>query len=209
MRHAGVVQWLVGVGHVEAGLNQPGGQILADVAPSAQPVVLVRAFAPEVRPASVGHRRGLGMPPGVQVHVVIGTDSEGRNDVFLEVLVLIVAPHHHYVRFEIVQLPAYTAKLRGHGVAVCAGPGQALVVAPFGTHIGRPVGRVLVLLRNAGVAQGDLQDVGHLIVRRGQRRVVRKAESKYFCHGVLLLEMNGRSTACCVRARGKPAFPLD
>jgi hypothetical protein len=134
--------------------------------------MFVRAFAPEVRSATVGHRRGLGMPPGVQVHVVIGADREGRNDVFLEIFVLIVAPDHHHVGFEIVKGAAYPAKLCGKRVAMRVGPGHALVVAPFGAHVGRPVGRVLVLRRNARVAQGDLQDVGHLIVWRGQRRIV-------------------------------------
>src|SRR5262249_62390611 len=72
--------------------------------------------------------------PGPMLDRLVGQDAEGRNDVFLEVLVLIVAPDQHDVRRELVQPPARVAESGDERLAVAPGGGEPLVVAVLAAH---------------------------------------------------------------------------
>ena len=55
------------------------------------------------RPHAFGLPRRVITFEGVDVDVVVGEHTERRDDLFAEVLVLVVAPHHHDVGCELVE----------------------------------------------------------------------------------------------------------
>src|SRR5881275_1301524 len=77
--------------------------------------------------------------PGVQLGLIVGEDREGRDAVFLVVLVLVVAPDNDHVRVECVELLPGFPELIDHFLAMGSGVGLALVVAPLLAHLGGPV----------------------------------------------------------------------
>ena len=101
VRHR-VVQRLVGIGEVDAALDQPGRDVFRRLAMALQRQRPVARLAPAVRLADpvAAVRDG----PGLQVEFgVVAEDAERRDDVLLEILVLVVAPDQHEIRVEIVE----------------------------------------------------------------------------------------------------------
>ena len=99
-----LVQGLVGVGHVDALLDQAGHQSLGS---GMAPVIerSVRRFAPDVvlgAAIPVLHRLAF--------DIVVCQDAEGGDNVFFEVLVLVIPPDHHEVRVKGVQLGTLSAE---------------------------------------------------------------------------------------------------
>src|SRR5215467_6101166 len=82
---------------------------------------------------------------------LVGQDAEGRNDVFLEVLVLVVAPDQDDVRRELVEPPARVAKPGDERFTVALGGAEALVGAVLLPHRLRPARRSAVALGEVGV----------------------------------------------------------
>jgi hypothetical protein len=206
VRHAGVVQRLVGVGQVEVAFDQRAGQVARDVGPAAQAPGLAGVLAPHVGPA-LHQRRRLGMGPGLEVHVAIGADRERRDHVLAEVLVLVVTPDQHHVGLEVVEPFAHAAQAGHQRGAVPGGGLRALVVGPLGLHRGRPLARVAGGSRNGRVGQRPAQDAGHLRVGQAQRRVVRDAQSQDLGHrGLLASRRVSRPSqpARAARPHGRP-----
>src|SRR5215467_5922900 len=87
----------------------------------------------------------ISVMPGLQVElVVVAEHAERRDDVLLEVLVLVIAPDQHEIRIEIVEDLADRAEIVAEALAAAIGGPEAVVVAEFGQQLLRPVRRVLV-----------------------------------------------------------------
>ena len=90
------MQRLVGVGGVDPRLEQPRSQVFAGLAVAAQPEGLIGRLVPRVvaRPAVL---------PGLDIPVLIRQHRKGRDDVLLEILVLVVAEHDDDVGLEFIE----------------------------------------------------------------------------------------------------------
>ena len=118
MRHR-VVQWLIGIGHVDAALDQPGGEVFRRLAMAVQLQLPVARLVPAVRLAAIAP-----WPWYARVDVeivVIAEEAEGRDDVLAEILVLVVAPDQHQVRVEIVEDLADRAEIVAEALAAAMG----------------------------------------------------------------------------------------
>ena len=93
-----VAALLVGVRDVESSADQVVGEPAGALGVAVQGDGGVVGQAPGVRAAAAGHHL-----EGVDVDVVVGEHAERRDDLFAEVLVLVVAPHHHDVGGELVE----------------------------------------------------------------------------------------------------------
>jgi hypothetical protein len=93
-----VAALLVGIGDVESAADQVAGEPARAVGVAVQSDSGVVGQAPGVRAAAAGHQL-----EGVDVDVAIGEHAERRDHLFAEVLVLVVAPHHHDVGGELVE----------------------------------------------------------------------------------------------------------
>src|SRR3569623_1642088 len=91
-----VVQRHIRICHVEVLLDQAARQVLRAFAVPAHMESLVRRLAPDVW-------RRTWPRPRLDVHRVIGEDSETGNNVFAEILVLVVTPDHDEIRPEVVE----------------------------------------------------------------------------------------------------------
>src|SRR5271166_4684362 len=91
-----MVQWLIGVGDIDARLEQPRCQVFAGLAMAMQAESLIGRLVPRVitRPPVL---------PRLNVPVLIGQHGKGRYDVLLEILVLVVAEHDYDVGLEFVE----------------------------------------------------------------------------------------------------------
>ena len=86
----------------------------------------------------------VGDGPGLQVEVVVvAEDAERRDDVLLEILVLVVAPDQHEIRIEVVEDFPQRAEIVAEPFAATLRGAEAVVVAEFGQQFGGPVRRVL------------------------------------------------------------------
>ena len=90
MRHAVAVERPVGVGHVDAGLEQAAGEQAPGGGLAGPRERLVAGLAPDIRPVAEPLER-------LERERVVGQDAERRNHVFPEVLVLVVAPHEYEI----------------------------------------------------------------------------------------------------------------
>ena len=99
-----MVQRLIGVADVDAASISPR-QILAGLLVAAHAKCRVGRLVPRV----VGR---AAMRPGLDVLVLIGEHGKGRDDVLLEILVLVVAPHDDDVGLEIVERPPRLGEMR-------------------------------------------------------------------------------------------------
>ena len=82
-----VVQRLVGIGRRRCPASiRPGGEVFAGLAMAAHANRLVRRLVPRVAGRAA-------VRPGLDILVVVGEHGKRRDDVFLEILVLVVAPH--------------------------------------------------------------------------------------------------------------------
>ncbi len=98
------MQRLVSVGGVDPRLEQPRSQVFAGLRVAAQPEGLIGRLVPRVvaRPAVL---------PGLDVPVLIGQHGKGRDDVLLEILVLVVAEHNDDVGLEVIERPPRLGKM--------------------------------------------------------------------------------------------------
>ena len=105
---------------------------------------LISGFVPDVGAmgtVAVGERAAF--------EVIVGQHTECRNDVFPEVLVLVVAPDQRHVGIESVQLGTDPPEALDQLVPVAEGGGIAIVVTPLLPHGLGPILRILPLRRNA------------------------------------------------------------
>ena len=161
-----MVQRLVGIGHVDAALDQPGREVFAGLAVAAQAEGLVGRLAPRVvgRPA---------MLPRLDVAVLIGEHGKGRDDVLLEVFVLVVAEHDDHVGLEIVECGPRLGEMAAIDLARPAGRRRAPVVAELGAQRRRPVRRVLLRRRHVRVVERGPHHKGPVLVPAQHQRPVR------------------------------------
>ena len=139
------VELPIGVRHVDAFFEVSTGEPLRDV-----------GFAPHLDRVVcrlVPHVDATAAPALERVagEIVERHDAEWRNDVFGEVLVLIVTEHHDEVRVERFDLGAELPERFHQPPPVLAMRRDAFVLAPLGAHAVRPVERVLQLRRHSGI----------------------------------------------------------
>jgi len=117
-------------------------------------------------------------------HLVQGIRTEGRNDVFVEVFVLVVPKDEDKVGIEGVERVPRAAKSRNQVRTVLARRAQALVIAPFFAHLRRPVRRVLPFRRRelAGEVPSEV-DVRHTLVGECKMGRVSTADPDNLAHG--------------------------
>jgi len=109
--------------------------------------------------------------------VVIGKHAEGRHHLVPEVLELVVAPHDHEIRSELVErLPAMGQPLDEVPTVSGCGVG-ALVVGPLLAHPLRPAGRVLCLHGDTRVRERAAQQSRHVVVLAGEQREMSQTEA--------------------------------
>src|SRR5215471_15176035 len=102
---------------------------------------LVFWFSPDVGTEHLGKLFG---PRWLGFNRVIRHHTECRDDVFFEILVLVIAPHHDEIRCELVYLLPGFAK-PGHQVLTMPFRStSALILPPFPPHGLRPTLRALV-----------------------------------------------------------------
>ncbi len=164
VRDAAVVQRFIGIGDIDVVLEQPRHEMLGDVGPPAQAVMFGCVLAPDVRLA-LHHRRGLRLPPRVEVEVVECENRKRRDHVFFEVLVLVVALDHDDIGLEFVERRAHAREPGDELLSVFGRGACAEVVRPFGPHGRGPVRDVLFRCGDRGVLQGPTQDAGHVRIR--------------------------------------------
>ena len=109
--------------------------------------------------------------------------AEGRDDVFLEVLVLVVAPDQHEVRAEVVEAPPCLPEALDQRRPVAPGRAEPFVGAVLLAHRRRPSVGLAVPLGKVGVLQDTLEDARHVFVPSTERGIVRHAEAQDRTHG--------------------------
>jgi len=175
------MQGLVGIGHVDAALDQPGGEVFGRLAVAVQLKPPVGRLAPAVRLATVAPM-AIGLP-GRDREIVIETkDAKGRNDVLAEIFVLVVAPDQHQVRVERIECGPDRAEVVGHPGAVALRCRVALVVAKLSHQLSRPIGLVLVVGRHAGCGQQAMEARRQTLVGHRQAGIVGAAETENLTH---------------------------
>jgi hypothetical protein len=78
------------------------------------------------------------MRPRAVLDRFVGQHAEGWDDVFLEVLVLVIAPDDHQLGGEVVEEPAGLSKPRQNKFSMSSGGALPFVLAPFPSHRLRP-----------------------------------------------------------------------
>src|SRR5262249_40502723 len=124
--------------------------------------------------------------PGLRRHFVIGHHAKWRNDIFLEILVLIVAPDHDKVRVELVENPPRVAKSGEQALSVARSGRDACVIAVFLAHRLWPTRRMAEFLGDGGIIESAFQDPAHIFVRSRKRRKMGDAEAQNLAHIVFL-----------------------
>src|SRR6516162_2198807 len=102
------MQWPVGVGCVDAVLEQPRCQIFAGGTMPLEAEPLVVRLAPRV-PGPV--------LPWLDLVPVVGQHCERRDNVLLEILVLVVTEHDDEVRLELIQRSPSLGKVAAEDLA--------------------------------------------------------------------------------------------
>jgi hypothetical protein len=121
--------------------------------------------------------------PDLLLETVIETvDAEGRNDVFLEVLVLVVGDDDDEVRLEVVDHRALLAEVRPHPLAVTRRRRQALVIADLLDHAGRPVGAILPLFIDQRRVDEELPERAQACIVGREARIVGRADAENLTH---------------------------
>src|ERR671937_2648425 len=88
---------------------------------------------------------------------LIRQDTEWRDDILLEILVLIVAPDHDEVRGEVIQQPSRLAKPRHQSLAMSEGSAGPFVCTVFLSHRLRPPVGPPVWLGEARILEDTFQ----------------------------------------------------
>ena len=173
MAQAGLVQRFMGVGHVYALVNQAGDQGSGGLGVPRITEGLLRRLIPNVAASAA-----ILVGEGLTLELVIRQHAEGRNDILLEVLVLVVAPNQDEVRIKGVQLLPQLAEALDHSIPQALGGGQAFVLPVLDPHRFRPVGRDLHFRGNFVVfPQSPLEGRFSILVRSDQRRGVGHAQT--------------------------------
>jgi hypothetical protein len=115
---------------------------------------------------------------------VIGHHAKWRDDIFLKILVLIVAPDHDKVGVELVENPPRVAKSGEQALSMARSGRDASVVAVLLAHRLWPARRMAEPLGDGGIIESAFQDPAHIFVRPRQRRKVGDAETQDLCHSV-------------------------
>src|SRR6185295_13544125 len=134
-----LVQRLIRITDVESRGDQTGGQKLSALSMAPQIEEKVFAFGPHVRAA--GHSRRL-QSPRLRFDGVVGKNAKRRNDVFSEVLVLIVTPDQNKVRLEFIKRAANLIEPIQQRLPMRGGSDFALIAAVLFPHLRRPVRRI-------------------------------------------------------------------
>ena len=117
---------------------------------------------------------------GNGVHLVIGQHTKRRDDVFLEVLILVVADDDHEIRIELVEFLSDGAKGLEYAGTMGLVGADALVVTPLQPHRLGPVVDVLHIFRDARVGMQHTSQRPRLVFFGHQpRRVVGRPDSQY------------------------------
>src|ERR1700704_910534 len=117
--------------------------------------------------------------------------AEGRDDVFLEVLVLVVAPDQDDVRRERVEAPAGVAESGDERFAMPLRCAKPFVRAVLLAHRRRPTFRPPVAFRKVRVLEDALEDARHVFVLSGEWWIVRDSEPKDRPHAHLFSALGG------------------
>ena len=131
-------------------------------------------LVPRVRPR--------GLLPRPVLDRVVGEHAERRDDVFLEVLVLVDTPDDDEVRREVVQHAPGPGEPRHERLPMTAGRLEALIAPPLLPHRLRPsLGRAIAFGK-VGVRQDASHDARHVLVPAGEQWHVSHAEAQNRSH---------------------------
>ena len=165
------MEGFVGVGHVHAVVYKPSDQVAAGFLMAGRPEYFVFRLAPNVGPAPGPLER-------LELYLVVSQHAEGRDDVLFEVLVLVVSPYENKVGIKGVYLIPNLLKGLQDPFPVGLVGSDALIIAPFLTHLFRPVGWVFHLGGDSFVVlQHPGQRPGLVFIRDQTRWVVSRADS--------------------------------
>src|SRR5579871_5576692 len=120
----------------------------------------IRRLAPDVL-SGANHRTRLVWLHG---NLIERVHAERRDEILLEVLVLIVAPYQHQVGSKGVERLACAPKSFDERRAMSARGRQSFVVTPLLAHGCGPALRVALRLWRSGVLEVTAQDVRHVLV---------------------------------------------
>ena len=166
---------LVGVGDIDPGLDQAARQGTCRLPVAAHAEGLVRRLVPRV----VGRAPVL---PGLDVLVVVGEHGKRRDDVLLEILVLVVAPHDDQIGLEIVERLARLGEMAAVDLARPRRGRRAPIVAELFAQRGRPARRVLHLVGHRRVVERGLHHEGPVLVAAQHHRPVGAAHPQDLAH---------------------------
>ena len=171
--HALFMEGLVGIGDVEALIDQTAGQGASRLG---RPLVhegLVLGFVPHVAAVTA-----VVVGEWSSFELVVGQHAEGGDDVLFEVFVLVVAPDEDEIGFEFVDGRAYPPKPLDQPFPVFPGRFKAFVFAVLHAHGFGPIGGILHLLGYfVVVPQGVGQRKGPFLVGADQRGVMGGADA--------------------------------
>src|SRR5215467_5523256 len=172
-----MMQWFIGVRHVDAALNEPGSEVFGRLAVPVQFESPIGRLTPTVRLAAIA------VLPWFDGKIVVEAQhAKGGNDIFVEILVLVVAPDEYEVRVERIQSSTDRAEVVGHSHAVALCCRVALVVPELGDELGRPIRRVFVIVRHARCRQQAMEARRQTLVGYRQAGVMRAAETENRTH---------------------------
>src|SRR5262245_39582790 len=170
-----MMQRTIRVREVESFLEESGRQHLRRRSMALVGEHRLLRLLPDVVPPRVG--------PRPMLDGLVGQHAEGRDDVLLEVLVLIVAPDHDEVGGEIVELPSRFAEPPDELFTMSARGTEPLVLASFAPHGFRPPVGHTVFGGKIGILEDAPQDTRHVLIASGQEWNVRHTESENRSHG--------------------------
>jgi hypothetical protein len=140
------------------------------------PEDLLCRFAPDIGPTAQACI-------GCEAELLVCEHAERRNDVFLEILVLIIAPHDDEVRLEGIDLFADLPEGAEDARLVRPVRRDALIIAPFQSHRLRPVLGISHTLRYTAIAVKHSRQRPRFVFFRYQPRwIVCRAYAQDLCH---------------------------
>src|SRR5204862_571976 len=137
-----LVQGFIGIGHINALLEELAGQVAPLLGTAGVAEHGLCGLSPRVTPPAL---------EGLARDIVPGQYTEGRNNVLLKVLVLIIAPDQQEVRLEGIDRRPQLAKAVHEPLPMCERRAEALIRAELVPHGLWPTAGVLLLRRDAPV----------------------------------------------------------
>ena len=172
-----LVQGFIGIGHINALLEQLAGQVAPLLGTAGVAEHSLRGLSPRVTPPAL---------EGLARDIVPGQYTEGRNNVLLKVLVLIIAPDQEEVRLEGVDCGPQLAKAGHQPLPMRHGGGEALILAELITHGLGPTAGVLLGRGDPLVVLQHARQAGPpALIRANQPWEVGHANAENVCHGNL------------------------